>query len=396
MSWEDQLRQGTIDGVPFFAHAAPKRGGRRNVVHEFPLRDQPEVQELGKGTQRFVLEAFVLGNDYMAARDALEAVLEKKGKRRLVHPYRGEMDVYVDGDYTAIERTEQGGYCEYQIPFVRASAKTYPTATIDMAGQSKTAATAAIAQARIGFSQKFTIVAAAGFVVDSALARLNEVTATITATANSITTLPDEAAKLVSGISQYSGAVSSLILAPGELAQSIVQMIGQLQMAAANPLAAFDALKLLFGFSPGEPGTATTPSRALEESNRVEIGRLVSRVAVVSAASAAADIDYASYDDALAARDTLMDQFDALVQDTDDSDIVDALIDAQSAMNQDLTTRGLQLPRLRHITLLESTPATVLAWRLYGDPTQASTIADRNKVSDPFFLPGGVPIEVIV
>lgn len=396
MSWRDQLQQGSIDGVPFFTHQAPADLGLRTVVHEFPGRNDPEIEELGQGAARFPLDIFVIGDDYMSARNAVEAVLLKGGSHRLVHPYRGLMNVNVEGRFQVFETADKGGYASFHVTFVRSSTKIYPTASIDTAGTSKSAASAGIAQAQTQFAKKFSLAAAPGFVVQAAIAQLGTITTVLNSAANSITTLASPEAALVAGIKQFSSGLSSLILSPGELAQSIVTMIGQLQTAATQPLAAFQALQMLFGFSPAPPGPTSTPSRAQQESNRAEISRIVSRVAVLSAASSTADIDYASYDDAVTARNTLLEQFDALATDIDDADMFNAWLTAQSAMSDDLTTRGLQLPRLKFITLSEATPCVVLAWRLYGDATQAQSIIDRNKLSDPLFVPAGVPIEVVV
>lgn len=78
MSWRDQLRDGSFRGVPFKIQASRALVGRRGQVHEYPLRDKPYAEDLGRRARAFNVECFVLGADYMAQRDALIAALEER------------------------------------------------------------------------------------------------------------------------------------------------------------------------------------------------------------------------------------------------------------------------------------------------------------------------------
>ena len=87
------LRPASFRGVPFVVDVAAGEGGRRIVTHEFPLRDQPYTEDLGRAAQRHRIRAFVIGDDYQDKRDALLAACQDKNTAgTLVHPFLGDLD----------------------------------------------------------------------------------------------------------------------------------------------------------------------------------------------------------------------------------------------------------------------------------------------------------------
>lgn len=91
----EQLLPASFRGVPFEVTSGCLRAGRRTVVHEYPQRDKPYVEDLGKATRQITIEAFVVGDDYIARGTALLAEIEKPGSGTLIHPWLGEMTVTV-------------------------------------------------------------------------------------------------------------------------------------------------------------------------------------------------------------------------------------------------------------------------------------------------------------
>ncbi|MFX9939048.1 DNA circularization N-terminal domain-containing protein, partial [Acinetobacter baumannii] len=66
MTWRDQLRPASFRGVPFHVTQATGTFGRRSVTHEYPFRDLPYVEDLGRRARTLRIEALLLGEDYMA------------------------------------------------------------------------------------------------------------------------------------------------------------------------------------------------------------------------------------------------------------------------------------------------------------------------------------------
>ena len=144
MSWRDRLLRGSYRGRPFFIreHEA-EAGGRRVAVHEYPGRDRPYPEDLGRRTKKFRVDAYLVGDDYDVARDALVAACDLPGAGTLVHPYLGTLDVACT-DCSVAERTEEGRMARIRLSFVEGGANRYPQERMDTSA----AVTAAAAAAR--------------------------------------------------------------------------------------------------------------------------------------------------------------------------------------------------------------------------------------------------------
>ena len=58
--WQSQLRPCSFRGVPFAIISEEGSHGRRQSVHEYPYRDTAWVEDMGRGTRRFVLKGFLV------------------------------------------------------------------------------------------------------------------------------------------------------------------------------------------------------------------------------------------------------------------------------------------------------------------------------------------------
>jgi prophage DNA circulation protein len=153
--WRQNLRPASFNGVPFKVELDGKSSGRRIVPHEFPKKNRPWAEDMGRRIRRFVVNAYIvyspeLNPDYQAGRDALIEQLEAEGPGMLVLPTG--LEVMSDGasglvavdTYTVTERRERGGYCEFEIAFFEAGETIQTAAAGDTQSAVKQAARAAI------------------------------------------------------------------------------------------------------------------------------------------------------------------------------------------------------------------------------------------------------------
>ena len=131
MAWRDRLLDASFRGAPFRveSHSA-EAAGRRAAVHEYPGRDVPYAEDLGRRASEHRIQGYVLGPDYDRARDRLVAACAAPGPGRLVHPYLGELDALCTG-CTVSERSGEGGVARVTLTLVEAGEARYPAATAD-------------------------------------------------------------------------------------------------------------------------------------------------------------------------------------------------------------------------------------------------------------------------
>lgn len=393
MSWRDQWQKGSFRGVEFRFRSASAALGRRNVVHSYPGRDDPYVEDMGRKAREFTIEAFVLGDNYIAWRDRLEAACEQAGSGELVHPTRGRMQVALQ-DCRPSESIEAGGLASYSLTFIEAGSNRFPTVRMDTPSLVSGAADTALGAVRGDFAKRFKVSGFPAFVGTAALAN---VTAAISAVRGTILSyLPDMniLPSFTFELDAMLGAAESLLGTPDDLASRFGTQIGALN-GLFSPSAARPAAASLAGFGTTLlPVPATTPSRVQQGVNQAAVVNLVQRTALVESARAASQVTFASRNEALAVRDQLADAIQAQAETAPDSVYV-ALTDLRVALVKDIGTRAADLTELVEVTPRATVPAIVLAYRLYGDPARDAEIVSRNRVRHPGFVPGGRVLEVV-
>jgi prophage DNA circulation protein len=128
-AWWQQLQPGSWRGLPFVLDAGETKAGRRVAVHEYPYRDTVWPEDVGKLPRRFAFQAFIVGDDVYAQRDALVAAAERPGPGTLVHPTMGTVSVVLL-DFAASDRREHGRVVELSFAFVLAGDVQFPAALI--------------------------------------------------------------------------------------------------------------------------------------------------------------------------------------------------------------------------------------------------------------------------
>ena len=87
MAWRDNLVPASFRGAGFQVdNTEAPIAGRRVAVHEYPGRDEPFVEDLGRRTKRWEIEAFVVGDDYADVRDRLVDACDMPGAGRTGAP----------------------------------------------------------------------------------------------------------------------------------------------------------------------------------------------------------------------------------------------------------------------------------------------------------------------
>jgi len=398
-AWRDQLQKASFRGVPFHVRSADTEEGRRGVLHEYPQRDDPFVEDMGRKAGEFSLEAFVFGADYFKARDALRDALKQPGAGELVHPTLGRLRVALTSPYRMAESlVDEGGMARFSLKFTEAGENAHPAAAVHTPYVVERAADAAEEAALDDFAEVFDVAGLPEFVADDALAVLDEALGALDAVRDGL--VPD-----LSSLTDFAGdllgvasSLSSLIRTPQALASSVVGLFGGLRARLLSPLDALAALGRLFGYGSTRSSVpTTTPARRAQAANRAAVEALVRRAAVIESARAAAGLDFVAarygYQQAAALRERIADALDDEAAAA--THAYAPLMDLRVAVVRDITTRGADLPRLASVSMPTTLPALVVAYRAFGDARREDEIVIRNGVRHPGFVQGGRPLEVL-
>lgn len=397
MGWKDKLRTASFRGVAFHVESAEGEFGRRTALHEYPLRDAPYVEDLGRKTREISVEAFVLGPDYMVERDRLLDAIERAGAGTLVHPYLGSLSVKVT-QARLRESTSEGGLARFSITFVEAGTDGLPRTEPDTPAAVRDASEVVGKVLLDAWVRRYAMAGKPVFLAEASTTLLTQVLSTVQAAARTVQGQADQVALLARDIQAVNRDLVSIIYTPASAAQALVANLKQLVSSVTDsPRNAFGLARLFFRFGDAWPDvTGSTASRRQQASNQSAYRQLVRGTAVAEAAVQATSIEFESQQDAIAVRDELLDAMDAIAE-ADDAgdDLFQALRSLRAAVVRDIQARGADLARLATYTPTQTMPALVLAYRLYGDATRADEVIARNGVRHPGFVPGAQALEVL-
>lgn len=124
MSWRDRFRPASFRGVTFYIDTGARSGGRRGVTFEYPKRDTPSDEDMGRRAHRWAVTGYVIGPDYDVDAQLLEDALNTEGPGPLAHPNMGEMQVRCE-TYTRGESKDRGNIAVFDMTFVEVGASAY-------------------------------------------------------------------------------------------------------------------------------------------------------------------------------------------------------------------------------------------------------------------------------
>lgn len=396
-SWRDRLRPASFGGVLFHVRESELSGGRRAAVHEYPLRDRPFVEDLGREARRITVEGYLVGDDFATRREELagrfEASPPRSGKpgRILVLPTLGAIKVHC-ASFRFRDSTEEGRMARFSAEFVEVGEDLFPARGTNPAGAADGAAEAATAAASSEASAGMTT---AG-VVEEARAGVADVAVELTRRLRRLDVFSGPArdvAALEDALTQLAQQAELLAASPANFAARVLETLDEVLAAASTPLGALEAYRALFEFPPFDPQGSGLQAETAAENRRLAV-ELVRVGAVAGAARAAARASFETLEDAQAVRDELSGEIDSLAGEVGD-ELGGELEDLRAVIGRTVPPPAQDLPSLRTVTLAATLPALVVAFSLYQDEGRDEEIVRRNAVRHPLRVPGAVPLLVL-
>lgn len=402
MTWRENLQPASFRGVPFEVEGDTGKFGRRGETHEYPQRDKPYREDLGRATRTFTLTAFLVGDDYMERRDALLDAIETAGPGTLVHPWYGRLNVNVTDDGATVSHSNNhGGMCQISLGFVEAGELVFPAAIDSLGSQSLLAADALNDAAEADFLDEFSIESMPSFVTDGVLDTLSDYV--------------NLAGDYLTGFSNLLAApLDSLLAAFGVPADLVAGVLGMFDRAGSilqvdssaggvvggggvfgrnrNAVVALTDMSEAFGALVVEP-TSSAPATAQAQLNASALAALFQRSALIQAAGMTAAMPMPVYDDAVLVRNSMTTALDDASGTAPDGVYV-ALQTLRARVHADITARLAGSARLLTFTPVDVLPALALAYDRYEDPERELEIIERNRLRHPGFVPA-VPLRVL-
>jgi len=405
----EQLQPASFRGVPFEVEASGITVGRRTVVHEYPQRDRPYVEDMGRATRNITLQCFVVGSDYLEQAQALMHELEEPGPGTLIHPWLGEMEVTI----TSVSELlfDQGlGVASVTITATEAGDLEFPAVTADEDTEALEAADAVEKSAVDKFCEDLDLSTINDW-IDSALEgslldALNFVSAgdlgKLFDYAEGVANLADKAMALLSTDPKIFATRLAGALGLSRWATTVSAWRGVAK--SLKNLCRHDKLKArtkAYAERKGEPMSDVTRQvmksqaaietlvRQLLIAQMVGVSTLVATSKDVSSPDGEEDMRTTtrSYDEIVELRDELCQVLDDELLMEENDEMYQVLDEARTAIFDVLTHKA---DALQHVVIVKPDdvfPAVVLAYDYHDDADRDLEIARRNSVEHEGFCP---------
>lgn len=439
MAWTDQLQTASFRGVPFGVFTTEAVFGRRLAVHEYPFRDVPFVEDIGRSTRKITFRAFLVsdsriygGGDVLAQRDRMVGAAEAKGSGTLIHPTLGRLEVSL-ASCTVSEKFDSGRYFEVGLQFIETGKRTFPnvaSATGDFLGiaalgldgaASADFLTRAVADLKLGASVVNQVVSTATKWAKPALSLVRDATnlsnlasnlpgtlgryfgganvgglGLLGSTGEQLVDASTTVADLIKAGSEARSLVETSIATfltlagqnkPAEFAASSQALAAAVLASCVNPA---DGVRLLarLAASPTPDPTTTSPVGLAMADIQTGCNDLFRRAAASALARASATYQPSSYDDAARVRGIVVDVLDAEITaagDQGEDKTFAALRTLRQSVVEDLTQRGANLATIKTYKMPSALPSLYLANRLYRTSEREDQLVRQINPRHPLF-----------
>jgi prophage DNA circulation protein len=417
VDWRDNLLPGSIGGAELFIGDVRTTVGRRVVVTELPGRDKPVNEDMGRAARRYAVTGFVIGDEYMAARDKVVAVLESEGPYDFVHRWQGPKSVVLEGPLEITESDTEGGWARLSFTIVESGEPDGLRILVSSASALAAAADAGIAAGAIDLAKGLKKVGI-GSIFAAAANAVSKVSRTLMKAKQKVFGAlgVKELTSLTDAITDLKDTAYALINAPAELMTTLSGLVASIMSVVAifeddDPAAApypggAKAVRAEAALSAAQElssvDTVTPPpfpgGPVDEDAQEAEkaIGKALRVAAVTNTAAVFKTLPLESGETAKAALAAVGKMAEQLLADETTSDeLFNALTDLKAALDRHLAGLASSLPSVQTLTPAVTMPALLLAYQYYGDPTRDLEVCGRNRLRDPNFVRGGEPLEVL-
>lgn len=400
--FSSKLRKSSFNGVSFEVTSSNIIFGRRTVTHEYPQRDEPYTEDLGRSARTFDVTGFLVGETYIAQTKRLLKVLEESSQDnkpgKLVHPWLGTLNVFLSSK-PKIEWQLEQGFTKLTLNFVEAGNLNNPSIAESWGNKLRSSVDSFIDDSLDAFGLTMDDIETYNAIVDeiangsykdilgslqdSNLARLFDL-------GDSIENLANTATQALSlGIKDFGKDIVSAL--------GLGSYINSVRNWRESAKALIDAIK-----NPVFAHHANTPNTDISKANQavttftrqVMLANLAGAVSVIGTNLDTQDTqenDFTVKED-IEVRDLRNETLNLLIQEqlnleTDESFLYNDIDDLIINVYHYLTETVLEDNQLIDFTPKTSSPVLTLAYDKYANALRADEIVRRNNIINPLFTP---------
>lgn len=392
MAWLDNYRQASYKNIKFVVPSHSLAGGKRGKLWQYPYQSTPYFQRMGNNAKKFILECYIVGEDYMDQRDKLIEALDKDENGKLVHPYYGNIIVDVRS-YSFREIWQETRMVRFTLDCVEAGELQFPKTKIDTTNATELKKESSYDSLISAFEDAYDIISSPQSVIQNVMNNIDKSLDVIEAAKTTVSAV----AEYKKVIDNMRGRLIYLTYNSLELVQNITELTqfgtnysdenGGLTIA--NSEENFYSMIAIMDFIPN----VIINSDPLSPDNL--FNSMFQLSGTISACTLLTIMEFDNYESMLEFRDIALNKLDYFLETTQDDILYNELYDLRALVVRDLEIRSEILPRLSQLVLTEHLPAIVLSHNLYLTVNYEEDLIKRNDILNPMFMPAQVELEVL-
>jgi len=413
--WKDTLRRASFRGQPFYTETYGGGTGRRWADHQYPGRDVPYAEDMGRTQRTWTFTGYLIGDDYPARRNALVAACEAAGPGELVHPTIGTTQA-VCRSVTHSEARDRGRYVVVQFEFAEAGKLREPSAFTD-AIATVTAAAEQLGTAATGsLTAAFATFGGGSYLSDSAVVQIAELAGALQIARlpapgvdqgplnRALRDLVENAPALAADVTALASTVENVFTEFTNAGEALPVLSAMISLAAPGVSFAWLPAMQQVRIPPAETpppatraaitGTATYRLPVIEQRrvNTLSFESFARCMELREVGYNVPGVPLDNYDQAMLLLDTVAQAFIAVEEiaaAAGDDDTFRALATLRHEITRLIQQRAVNLTPLVRYRVIGPTAANSLAfsWRMYQDASRELEVVERTRARTPGYLP---------
>lgn len=400
MSWRDELRPASFKGVSFYVRDHSHDGGRRLDKNEYPRSDNYFVDDLGASIPVYNINAYVIGANYITARNNLLTAIEQGGAGSLIHPYLGTKTVICE-TWSLRESQDEGGFAVFNLAFAPQGQKIFPANSFSPFDLINNSANQLINFAVNAFTNGIIINNTPDYVIGSFINSIGGAGDIFTNIQNngginnqSTLALINKAALWVADLNDINNPSITLLKNVAGIASRFVNLFAGMVDLSPSTAIASKNLNSLSNYEIDKNEGSTFYSK-IDNTNQTETELFIKTVSVATESKNLINTEFKSYDDAIIKRKDVLEKIDEIANLTLNDDVYQSAIDLRQKIIVSIPGENNDLPKIKTINLKQTTPSLVVAYDIFENVAKEDDILARNGIRHPAFAPGGTDLQIL-
>lgn len=421
-NWLTSLWRTSYKGAAFWVETDEEAGGRRIVIHEFPMRDTPFLEDLGERFREFTVTAYVASDKADSEASTLMNVCAARGAGVLVLPTQGPVTVRCT-DFGREFAKDRLGYIAHRLHFVREGFGSSLASIASLTNLVYVAADDLAARVADSYARTAILKSVPDYVAMSLQDATENALATLEVVRTSINVEPAASATQRDAIEATFVALTEAmstrtpaapqspllqvafakdpsnadtdVMSQSAMLRAVGRSVADIALAlventdSSQALAAMDEI---VNSTPAEPTVdplAASKWRFPASTNQFAAHTLLRIAALAAYCESVVRVKLGDRPAAITLRANVARYFEAQLEalPSEDYELFHATVKMRDATIDYLSRAVLDLAPVVKVSSGVQLPSLYWSWRLYGDANRGQEIVDRNRIAHPSFIP---------